>query len=125
KLLLLCTAGLLVALTRASAATHYVDAASTNAVSPFTNWITAAAVIQDAVDASAPGDDIVVTNGIYQTGARAVYGMSNRVAVTKPVTVRSVNGPAVTIIRGVGPFGESAVRCGYLTNGARLSGFSL
>src|SRR5947207_6369779 len=98
KLLLVCAAGLLVSLTKAPAATHYVDAASTNAVPPFTNWATAAAVIQDAVDAAAPGDEIVVTYGVYQTGARAVYGMSNRVAVTKPVAVRSVNGPACTSI---------------------------
>ena len=41
--LLLCAAGLLVVLTRAAAAIHYVDAASTNAVPPFTNWTTAAA----------------------------------------------------------------------------------
>jgi len=120
KLLLWCAAGLLVALTRASAATLYVDAGSTNAVPPFTNWITAAAVIQDAVDAAAPGDEIVVTNGVYQTGARAVYGMSNRVAVTKPVTVRSVNGPEVTVISGMGN-----TRCAYLTNGAVLTGFTL
>ena len=37
RLLLWCAAGLLVALTRAQAATHYVDAASTNAVPPFIN----------------------------------------------------------------------------------------
>jgi parallel beta-helix repeat protein len=125
KLRLWCAAGLLVALTRASAATHYVDAASTNAVPPFTNWANATAVIQDAVDAAAPGDEIVVTNGVYQTGARAVYGMSNRVAVTKGVTVRSVNGPEVTSILGSGPSGPTAVRCVYLTNGAVLAGFTL
>jgi hypothetical protein len=116
---------LLVALTRAPAATHYVDAASTNAAPPFTNWANASANIQDAVDAAAPGDEIVVTNGVYQTGARAVYGMSNRVAVTKAVTVRSVNGPAYTSIVGHGPIGENAIRCGYLTNGAVFAGFTL
>src|SRR6185436_12585286 len=109
----------------ASAATLYVDAASTNGAPPFTNWATAAAVIQAAVDAAAPGDEIVVTNGVYETGARAVYGMSNRVAVTKPVTMRSVNGPEVTSIVGSGPNGPTAVRCVYLTNGAVLAGFTL
>ena len=116
-----CATGLLVALTRASAATFYVDAASTNAVPPFANWTTAAANIQDAVDAAAPGDEIVVTNGVYQTGARE----GNRVAVTKPVTVRSVNGPGATSIVGSGPIGPTAVRCVYLTNGATLAGFTL
>ena len=125
KLLLWCATGLLVALTGAPAATHYVDAASTNAVPPFTNWANAAANIQDAVDAAAPGDEIVVTNGVYQTGARAVYGMSNRVAVTKPVTVRSVNGPELTRIIGSGSVGPNAVRCVYLMNSAVLTGFTL
>ncbi len=125
KLLLWCAAGLLVALTRTSAATLYVDAGSTNAVPPFTNWANAAAVIQDAVDAAVAGDLILVTNGVYQSGATAVYGMNNRVAVTKPVTVRSVNGPGVTSIVGSGPLGPEAVRCVYLANGAVLAGFTL
>ena len=125
KLLFWCTSGLLFALTTAQAATHYVDAASTNAVPPFTNWASAAAHIQDAVDAAAPGDEIVVTNGVYQTGATAIHGMSNRVAVTKPVTVRSVNGLTYTSIVGYGPNGSTAIRCAYLTNGAVLVGFTL
>src|SRR5207248_1537002 len=57
KLLLWCATGLVVALTRAQATTHYVDADSTNAVPSFTNWTTAAAVIQDAVDVSVDGDE--------------------------------------------------------------------
>jgi hypothetical protein len=110
----------------AAASIHYVDLNSPGASSPFTSWNTAATNIQDAVDASTPGDEVVVTNGVYNIGGYAVYAtMTNRVAVTKPVAVRSVNGPQFTIIEGYPFVGESAVRCVYLTNGASLDGFTL
>src|SRR5438477_3213262 len=84
-----------------SAATFYVDVNSLNATPPFTNWATAATNIQDAVDVALGDDEIVVTNGIYANGGRAVYGtMTNRVAVDRPLTLRSVNGPEFTVIQG-------------------------
>src|SRR5262249_35074465 len=87
--------------------------------------------IQDAVDASTlPGALVLVTNGIYATGGRAVYGtMTNRLAVDKPVAVRRVNGPQFTTIQGRRApgvtNGDAAVRCVYLTDGASLVGFTV
>ena len=101
---------LLLAVSSLSAATHYVSLESTNPTPPYTNWATAATNIQDAVDVAAAGDVVVVTNGVYPGG----------VTVTKPLTLRSVNGPQFTIINGGG-----TNRCVSLTDGASLTGFTL
>jgi hypothetical protein len=115
---------------QAGAAVHYVNVSNNNPAPPYTNWATAAQVIQEAIDIALPGDNILVTNGIYATGGRVVYGLpTNRIAITAGITVESVNGPAVTIIQGWKvrgtTNGNSAVRCVYMANGALLVGFTL
>jgi PKD repeat protein len=105
---------------------QYVSPSGTH-VSPFVSWHTAATSIQSAVDVEVPGVELIlVTNGVYDTGGRAVYGsMTNRVAIDRPITVRSVNGPEVTTIEGQGPLGNGAYRCAYVASNAVLDGFTL
>src|ERR1039458_5747539 len=122
--------GLLLFGLNASATLGYVNVNSASPTSPYTSWAFAATNIQDAMDVAADSDEIVVTNGIYATGGRAVYGtMTNRVAIDKALTVRSVNGPLVTLIQGQAApgtaNGDGAIRCVYVGTNALLSGFTL
>jgi parallel beta-helix repeat protein len=100
----------LMAVSNLSAATHYVSLGSTNPKLPYTNWVTAARNIQDAVKVAATNDVVLVTNGVYPGG----------VTVTNPLTLLSVNGPQVTVIDGGG-----TNLCIFLRDGASLTGFTL
>ena len=114
----------------ASATIRYVDLNCPTPTPPYTNWSTAATTIQDAVDAVNGVDLILVTNGVYASGGRSLYGMSNRVVVVAlSVTLQSVNGPEQTIIQGCQAPGTTngpgAIRCVYLNGRVVLSGFTL
>ncbi len=120
------------AIFRAGATTYYVDVNSANPTPPYTNWSTAAADIQDAVNQASAGDTVLVTDGVYQAGGEAVngYELTNRVAITVPITVESVNGPTNTFIEGyqmpgTNGDGVDAIRGVYMTNNAALIGFTV
>jgi hypothetical protein len=92
------------------ASIHYVSLASTNPAPPYLTWSTAAPAIQQAIAFAVPGDQVLVTNGIYR----------EYVQVSNQVTLLSVNGPQFTVVDG----GETN-GCVYLVEGANLSGFTL
>ena len=108
--LAICTAYIL------SAATNYVGTTGTPSGTYFTD-------IQSAVDASLAGDQVLVSNGVYDTGGKLTpgYSLQNRVVIDKDITVASVNGPAAAIILGKqaagGGNGADAERCVYMTAG--------
>lgn len=109
-----------------SADTHYVDLYNPLPAPPYTNWFSAANDIQSAVNESGAGDVILVSNGVYNTGGVVLHGsLTNRVAITNQVHVRSVNGPLVTVITGNQVRADNGVRCVYLAAGASLSGFTV
>ncbi|MBA4386929.1 MAG: hypothetical protein C0404_03045 [Verrucomicrobia bacterium] len=110
-------------------AVYYVSADSWAPQAPYATWETAAQTIQDGINACTnAGDTVLVGDGVYQTGSTVAPGgfvLGNRIMATNPITIKSVNGPDYTFIRGEGPSGGSAVRCAYLANGAILTGFTL
>ncbi len=98
-------------LTLATSATRYVWQNSPSPTAPYTSWTTAAHAIQDAVNASVPGDPVMVTNGVYPGG----------LTVDRPLALVSVNGPEFTVVDA----GYALISCVSMTNGASLSGFTL
>ncbi|NLF39797.1 hypothetical protein GX586_10150 [bacterium] len=109
-----------------AAVTRYVALDGAH-VPPFTNgWAGAATNIQLAVDACVDGDTVVVSNGVYNSDSRPIpsYGSQNRVLITNAITVRSLSGPAATIIEGLGPLGNLSVRGVYIKAGM-LAGFTI
>jgi hypothetical protein len=110
-------------------AIHYVSLQNSNSAPPYMSWAAAATNIQDAIDIAGPGAHVLVMDGVYNTRARTHNSrLLNRVAVTKPLVLESVNGPAATVIQGyqdVTTNGYAAVRCVSLASNAVMTGFTL
>ncbi len=100
---------------------HYVSLTSTNPTPPYTNWITAATNIQDAVAVSQSGEFVIVDDGVYTNAGAVVYGAeTNRVALTNGITLLSSGGPSAAVIMG-----GAQTRCAYVGSNAVLMGFTL
>ena len=97
-----------------SAATYYVSTSGNNANTGI-SWDTAKKTIQAGVDVAGNGDTVLVMSGEYI--------LSGQIIVSNNITVRSVNGPAATIVNGNGQVTFS--RCFYLGPGCTLDGFTV
>ena len=91
----------------------YVWTNSPSPTPPYTNWNTAAHVIQDAINIAEAGDTISVADGVYQS-----------IIVDRAVALQSVNGPDVTVISGISTSGGLSC-CSILADGSSLDGFTL
>ncbi len=107
---------------------------ATNGTGLGTNgWANATNNFQGAIDKSAASDTIWVSNGVYATGGTNNWPsgtlLTNRIAITKVITVRSQNNdPTNTIIKGTwdpATNGPAAVRCVYMVANSKLIGFTL
>ncbi|HUA68101.1 MAG TPA: immunoglobulin domain-containing protein [Candidatus Saccharimonadales bacterium] len=88
-------------LTNSGPSIRYVNESNSTPASPYLTWSTAATDIQTAVNASLAGDQIVVTDGVYQSGGYlAPDGALTCVVNTNAVTLQSVNGENATSING-------------------------
>lgn len=110
---------------------YYVDASRLDDTGSATSWATAKKTIQAAVDLTSDGDVVWVTNGLYDVGGAVTPGylLTNRVCITKDITVKSVNGPGTTFIKGAagsnGGKDVDSVRGVLISRGASLIGFTV
>jgi hypothetical protein len=109
---------------------RYVVKGNGGAAIPYDSLAKAAADIQTAINYAYAGETVLVAAATYDTGGtNAGRYVTNRVYISKAVTVRGIdNNPATTVIKGAwdpNTNGWLAVRCVYMVAGSSLIGFTL
>lgn len=112
----------------AGADDHYAAQNGQTPSAPYTTWSSAAANIQDAVNAATTNDTVWVGAGRYRVPPNFTnYIGTNVVFINKPLTLRSSNGvPATTIIDGErAARGVAAFHPTTTTNRFTIDGFTI
>jgi hypothetical protein len=94
----------------AAATTYYVNINNPTPAFPYTSWSSASTNIQNAINVTANGDEVLVDDGIY-------YGGIN---TADAITIQSVDGSGATWING-----NDSASCVNLADGCALTGFTL
>ena len=76
--------------------TVYVNPSNANPVVPYASWETAASDINEALKCLMADATMVVSDGVYR--------VTSEQNLNRPLTIRSLNGPAVTSFAGSRPF---------------------
>ena len=86
-----------------------------SSVPPYGSWASAATSLHAAVSVATDFDQILISNG--------TFAVTGAVAVARPLTIRSMNGPLFTTIDGGYPARTN--RCFYITHSANLEGLTI
>ena len=124
--------GIILISVSAYADTHYVRPTCPGSASPYTNWSMAATNIQDAVESAGSSDTVLITNGTYYSTGTVLrtmgtfpYPIACMIGITENIHVRSVNGPAVTIVNGNYPVATNICVMAANKTGAIVDGFTI
>ena len=80
---------------------------------PYTNWVTAATNIQDAVNAGMPGSEVMVAPGTYP--------LYEQLTIHDGIAVKSTGNAENTVLDGE----NRAIRCVWMQPDSLLDGFTI
>lgn len=102
--------------TSATAGTWYVDVNRPDDLGAGTNLVTAFKTIQAAVNVCGDGDTVLVNDGHYLLSST----VNNAFSPYPSITIKSINGPEVTIVDG-----NNSTRCFRIMGDTTIDGFTI